>query len=71
MPFCQSSICAASRARDFQEALSALLGEDALNLSLSVISGLKAQWLDAYKCWQKRGLAVRRYVYVWADGIFL
>jgi transposase-like protein len=56
---------------DFQEALSALLGKDAPNLSPSVICGLKAQWQDEYERWQKRDLAARRYVYVWADGVFL
>jgi putative transposase len=56
---------------DFLDALSALLGKDAPNLSPSVISGLKAQWQGEYECWQKRDLSARRYVYVWADGVFL
>ncbi|MGY4319376.1 transposase-like protein [Bradyrhizobium sp. JR3.5] len=56
---------------DFQEALSALLGKDAPNLSPSVIASLKAQWQGEYERWQKRDLAARRYVYVWADGVFL
>src|ERR1700758_1014239 len=56
---------------DFQEALSALLGKDAPNLSPSVISGLKAQWQGEYERWQTRDLSARRYVYVWADGVFL
>jgi len=56
---------------DFQEALSALLGKDAPNLSPSVISGLKAQWQSEYERWQKRDLSARHYVYVWADGVFL
>jgi transposase-like protein len=56
---------------DFQEALSALLGKDAPNLSPSVISGLKAQWQGEYERWQKRDLSTRHYVYVWADGVFL
>jgi transposase-like protein len=56
---------------DFQEALAALLGKDAPNLSPSVISGLKAQWQGEYERWQARDLSARRYVYVWADGVFL
>ncbi|MGY3622146.1 transposase-like protein [Bradyrhizobium sp. USDA 10063] len=56
---------------DFQEALLALLGKDTPNLSPSVISGLKSQWQSEYERWQKRDLSARRYVYVWADGVFL
>ncbi|UPK32592.1 IS256 family transposase [Bradyrhizobium sp. 186] len=56
---------------DFQEALTALLGKDAPNLSPAVISRLTAEWQGEYERWQKRDLSARRYVYVWADGIFL
>src|SRR6201988_2479644 len=56
---------------DFQEALAALLGKDAPNLSPAVISRLTAQWQGEYERWQKRELSARRYVYVWADGVFL
>ena len=56
---------------DFQEALTALLGQDAPNLSPSVISRLTAEWQGEYERWQKRDLSARRYVYVWADGVFL
>ncbi|GEC59197.1 IS256 family transposase [Bradyrhizobium elkanii] len=56
---------------DFQEALTALLGKDAPNLSLAVISRLTAEWQGEYERWQKRDLSARRYVYVWADGVFL
>lgn len=55
---------------DFQEALEALLGPDAAGLSSSTISRLKAEWWDEYKRWQKRDLDTRRFVYVWADGIY-
>jgi putative transposase len=58
-------------AGDFQEALSVLLGKDAPNLSPSVIARLKESWADDYARWQKRDLSARRYVYVWADGIYL
>ena len=56
---------------DFQEALSALLGKDAPGLSASTISRLKEMWSDEHARWRKRDLSTRRYVYVWADGIYL
>jgi transposase-like protein len=56
---------------DFQEALSALLGKDAPNLSPAVITRLTAEWQVDYEAWQKRDLSARRYVYVWADGVYL
>ena len=56
---------------DFQEALVALLGKAAPNLSPAVISRLTAQWQADYDAWQKRDLSARRYVYVWADGVYL
>ena len=56
---------------DFQEALTALLGADAPNLSPGVISRLTAGWQDEYDRWQRRDLAARRYVYIWADGVYL
>ena len=51
---------------DFQEALTALLGKDAPNLSPSVVSRLMAEWQAEYARWQTRDLSARRYVYVWA-----
>ncbi len=56
---------------DFQEALSALLGRDAPNLSPAVVTRLTATWADEYARWQGRDLSARRYVYVWADGVYL
>jgi putative transposase len=56
---------------DFQEVLTALLGKDAPNLSPAVIARLKSEWEDEYRRWQARDLSARRYVYVWADGIYL
>ena len=55
----------------FQEALSALLGKDAPNLSPAVIRRLTGEWQVDYEAWQKRDLSARRYVYVWADGVYL
>jgi putative transposase len=56
---------------DFQEALAALLGKDAPNLSPAVIARLTAEWQADYDAWCKRDLSARRYVYVWADGVYL
>jgi putative transposase len=56
---------------DFQEVLTALLGKDAPNLSPAVIARLKGEWEVEYQRWQKRDLSARRYVYVWADGVYL
>lgn len=56
---------------DFQEALAALLGKDAPNLSPSVIGRLKEEWQADYDRWQRRDLCARRYVYIWADGVYL
>ncbi len=56
---------------DFQEALSALLGKDAPNLSPSVITRLTGEWQAEYERWQARDLSARHYVYVWADGVYL
>lgn len=56
---------------DFQEALAALLGKDAPNLSPSVIGRLKEEWQADYDRWQRRDLSARRYVYIWADGVYL
>ena len=56
---------------DFEEALAAFLGKDAPGLSASTIARLKDVWADEHARWQKRDLSARRYVYVWADGIYL
>jgi putative transposase len=56
---------------DFQEALAALLGKDAPNLSPSVIARLTAAWESEYDAWRHRDLSARRYVYIWADGVYL
>ena len=45
---------------DFQEALAALLGKDAPNLSPSVVSRLTAEWQVEYERWQARDLSARR-----------
>jgi putative transposase len=54
---------------DFSEALQAILGPDAPGLSATTITRLKAAWEDEFAAWNKRSLAGKRYVYVWADGV--
>jgi putative transposase len=56
---------------DFQEALGALLGKEAPNLSPSVVARLRDEWEADHAHWQRRDLSARRYVYVWADGVYL
>ena len=56
---------------DFQEALGALLGRNAPNLSPSVIARLRGEWEADYDRWQRRDLSAKRYVYIWADGVYL
>ena len=56
---------------DFQEALGALLGKDAPNLSPSVIARLRDEWEAEHARWQQRDLSARRHVYIWADGVYL
>jgi transposase-like protein len=56
---------------DFQEALGALLGRDAPNLSPAAIARLRDSWQADHARWQRRDLSARHYVYLWADGIYL
>jgi putative transposase len=56
---------------DFQEALGALLGKEAPNLSPSAIARLRDDWEADHARWRRRDLSARRYVYVWADGVYL
>ena len=53
-----------------EEALEAILGEQAKGLSPTNIVRLKKQWEDEYKEWGKRDLSGKEYVYIWADGIY-
>lgn len=55
---------------DFTEALAALLGPSAKGLSATTITRLKADWWHDYEAWQKRDLGIRRFLYIWADGIY-
>jgi putative transposase len=54
---------------DFAEALGAILGPDAPNLSATTITRLKAAWEQDHEAWARRSLVGKHYVYVWADGV--
>jgi len=55
---------------DFTEALAAILGPNAAGLSASNIVRLKEGWEAEYEQWTGRDLVGKRYVYLWADGIY-
>jgi putative transposase len=54
----------------FGEALAALLGQDAPGLSAATVRRLTESWQDEHERWQRRDLSARRYVYLWADGVY-
>jgi transposase-like protein len=54
----------------FAEALAALLGPDAPGLSAATVRRLTEAWQEEHARWQKRDLSTRRYVYLWADGVY-
>ena len=54
----------------FEEALAALLGTDAPGLSAATVRRLTEAWQEEHERWQGRDLSSRRYVYLWADGIY-
>jgi putative transposase len=55
---------------DFNEALQALVGPECPGLSASTITRLIQHWQEEYQDWSKRSLRDKRYVYVWADGVY-
>ena len=55
---------------DFSSALTALLGKDAPGLSANTISRLKEVWKSEHEQWSRRNLSDKKYVYIWADGIY-
>jgi len=55
---------------EMQPTLEALLGEGAAGLSANTVSRLKQGWEQDYDQWRQRDLSKRRYVYIWADGIY-
>ena len=57
-------------APDMGEALEALVGPKAANLSAGVVLKLKEEWAREREAWQTRDLSGTEYVYLWADGIY-
>ncbi len=55
---------------DFQDALVALVGEQAKGLSANTVSRLKADWIKQHQEWSQRDLSQKRYAYFWADGVY-
>ncbi|MAC82262.1 MAG: IS256 family transposase [Rhodobacteraceae bacterium] len=55
---------------DFGEALAVLLGLDAKGLLAKTVTRLKADWWSEYEAWEKRDLGNRRFLYIWADGVY-
>ena len=51
--------------------MAVLVGKEAPGLSASTIARLKEVWSEEHARWQKRDLSAKRYVYCWADGIYL
>ena len=55
---------------EMEDALQALLGIKAGGLSSSTVSRLKKEWAKEYQDWHRQRLDDRRWVYIWADGIY-
>ncbi|MCX5971250.1 MAG: transposase, partial [Coprothermobacterota bacterium] len=55
---------------DFQEALTALFGQESPNLSATTITRLLQAWQGEYEAWRKRPLQDKDYIYLWADGVY-
>jgi transposase-like protein len=53
-----------------QATLRALLGENAKGLSAQTVSRLKIQWKDEFETRSKGSIRNKKYVDVWADGVY-
>ena len=71
MRCCRSSTCAGSRPATSRRRSPPCWARRRPNLSPSVIARLKGDWQADYERWQQRDLSARRYVYIWADGVYL
>lgn len=56
---------------DFEEALTSIVGPDAVGMSSTTIGRLKQGWTSEYEAWRKQDLSKKRYVYFWVDGVYL
>ena len=55
---------------DMGDSLKALLGPAIEHLSPNTVTRLVSQWQAQYAHWNQRSLADKRYVYIWADGVY-
>lgn len=56
---------------DMPDALEALLGSRPSGLSANTVIRLKETWEKEFAQWNERDLSGKRYVYLWADGIYM
>ena len=71
MRCCRSCTCAGSRPATSRRRSQPCSARTRPNLSPSVVTRLTGEWQGEYERWQARDLSARRYVYVWADGVYL
>jgi transposase-like protein len=55
---------------DFEPVFRELVGETTA-LSADAVVRLKERWQAEYEAWRQRSLGKERYLYIWADGIYL
>src|SRR3982750_3594862 len=54
----------------FEETLTARRGGGAAGLSAGTVRRLSESWQEEHERWRQRDLSARRYVYLWADGVY-
>ena len=57
--------------RRFQGGACCASGPDTEGPSSSTVMRMKARQWEEYEAWRKRNLKGNRYVYMWADGVYL
>lgn len=55
---------------NMSQALAELMGSDTVGLSPNSVCRLTKDWSLEYQEWAERDLSEKRYVYLWADGIY-
>jgi len=56
--------------QDFPTALASILGDHAKGLSANTLVRLKEKWEGQFLQWCRRDLSQKRYIYIWADGVY-
>lgn len=56
--------------QDFPTALASILGDAVKGLSANTLVRLKEKWEDQFLEWSRRDLSNKRYIYIWADGVY-